>query len=103
MAENYLTNPIFINVNDKKYGESASAFIGRALKAYLAKPYYFIVALFCQHFKYICKGTSLAEKWGTSFFMEWLFYSCVPYQKNGQTNICLFHLYISLQEFLAIF
>ncbi|KAF5081126.1 HTH-type transcriptional activator mta [anaerobic digester metagenome] len=34
MAENYLTNPIFINVNDKKYGEGASVFIGRALKVY---------------------------------------------------------------------
>ena len=32
MAENYLSNPIFINTTDKKYGEGASEFIGRALK-----------------------------------------------------------------------
>jgi len=36
MVENYLTNPIFINVNDKKYGEGASAFIGKAVKAYFS-------------------------------------------------------------------
>lgn len=34
MAENYLANPIFINVNDKKYGEGASVFIGKALKVH---------------------------------------------------------------------
>lgn len=36
MVDNYLTNPIFINVNDKKYGEGASAFIGKAVKAYFS-------------------------------------------------------------------
>lgn len=36
MVENYLTNPIFINVNDKKYGEGASTFIGKAVKAYFS-------------------------------------------------------------------
>lgn len=34
-AENYISNPIYIKVNDKKYGEGASKFIGYALKAYL--------------------------------------------------------------------
>lgn len=37
MAENYLTNDIYITVNDRKYGEGASAFIGRALQAYLKR------------------------------------------------------------------
>lgn len=35
MAENYLTNPVFINVTDKKYGEGASEYIGKALQYYL--------------------------------------------------------------------
>lgn len=34
MAENYVSNPIFIEVNDRKYGNGASAFIGKALKVY---------------------------------------------------------------------
>lgn len=34
-AENYISNPMYIKVNDKKYGEGASKFIGYALKAYL--------------------------------------------------------------------
>lgn len=34
-AENYMTNPVYLKVNDKKYGDGASNFIGRALKAYL--------------------------------------------------------------------
>lgn len=37
MAEHYLTNPIYLQVNDKKYGEGASRFIGLALKAYLGE------------------------------------------------------------------
>ncbi|WP_312059206.1 MerR family transcriptional regulator [Anaerotignum sp.] len=36
MVDNYLTNPIFINVNDKKYGEGASVFIGKVVKAYFS-------------------------------------------------------------------
>lgn len=35
MADSYLTNPVFINATDKKYGEGASAYIGSALQAYL--------------------------------------------------------------------
>ena len=35
MAENYLSNPVFINTTDKKYGEGAAEFIGRALKIHL--------------------------------------------------------------------
>ncbi len=35
MAEAYRTNPNVIMVNDRKYGEGASEFIGRALLAYL--------------------------------------------------------------------
>lgn len=35
MAEAYISNPVFIEATDKKYGEGASKFIGRALKAYL--------------------------------------------------------------------
>lgn len=35
MAESYRTNPNIITVNDKKYGDGASDFIGRALLAYL--------------------------------------------------------------------
>ena len=35
MAENYLSNPIFINATNKKYGEGAAEFIGKALKVYL--------------------------------------------------------------------
>lgn len=34
MIENYLTNPIFINVTDKKYGVGASEYIGKALQYY---------------------------------------------------------------------
>lgn len=34
MIENYLTNPIFINVTDKKYGVGASEYIGKALQHY---------------------------------------------------------------------
>ncbi|MBY2477978.1 MerR family transcriptional regulator [Clostridioides difficile] len=37
MSENYISNPAFIEVNDKKYGNGASKFIGFALKAYLEK------------------------------------------------------------------
>jgi len=33
-AELYLSDPIFIKVNDKKYGSGASKFIGEALKFY---------------------------------------------------------------------
>ena len=33
MAENYLSNSIFIEVNDKKYGKGASEYIGLALKS----------------------------------------------------------------------
>ena len=36
MAEQYTTNPVWIQVNDQKYGEGASQFIGRALNAYLS-------------------------------------------------------------------
>lgn len=35
MSENYISNPAFIDVNDKKYGNGASRFIGLALKSYL--------------------------------------------------------------------
>lgn len=35
MAETYLTNPVYIEVNDKKYGVGASKFIGLAIQAYL--------------------------------------------------------------------
>ena len=35
MAENYLSNSIFINTTDKKYGEGAAEFIGKALKVHL--------------------------------------------------------------------
>lgn len=35
MAENYLSNPIFIKTTDKKYGEGAAEFIGKALKIHL--------------------------------------------------------------------
>lgn len=37
MSENYISNPTFIEINDKKYGDGASKFIGFALKAYLEK------------------------------------------------------------------
>ncbi|MCC0641021.1 MULTISPECIES: MerR family transcriptional regulator [unclassified Clostridioides] len=37
MSENYISNPVFIEVNDNKYGDGASKFIGLALKAYLEK------------------------------------------------------------------
>lgn len=36
-SENYISNPAFIEINDKKYGNGASKFIGFALKAYLEK------------------------------------------------------------------
>lgn len=35
MAKNYLSNSIFINTTDKKYGEGAAEFIGKALKVHL--------------------------------------------------------------------
>jgi DNA-binding transcriptional MerR regulator len=35
MAETYISTPAFIEVTDKKYGEGASRFMGRALKVYL--------------------------------------------------------------------
>jgi len=35
MAGNYLSNPVFINATDKKYGEGAAEFIGKALKIHL--------------------------------------------------------------------
>lgn len=35
MAEQYLTNPVFMQATDKKYGAGASQFIGRALQVYL--------------------------------------------------------------------
>lgn len=35
MAKTYLTNPVYIEVNDKKYGVGASKFIGLAIQAYL--------------------------------------------------------------------
>ncbi len=34
MIGNYLTNPVFINATDKKYGKGSSEFIGKALKHY---------------------------------------------------------------------
>lgn len=37
MAKTYMENPVYIEVNDRKYGEGASKFIGRAIKAYLDK------------------------------------------------------------------
>lgn len=36
MADNYLTNPVYIETTNRKYGEGAAEFIGKALKAYLA-------------------------------------------------------------------
>ncbi len=36
MAENYLTNATFIQVTDQQFGLGASAYLGRALKHYLA-------------------------------------------------------------------
>lgn len=35
MAETYLSNPMYIEVNDRKYGSGASRFIGRAIKAFV--------------------------------------------------------------------
>ncbi len=35
MAGQYISSPVFIKATDEKYGEGASAFIGRAIKAYL--------------------------------------------------------------------
>ena len=35
MVENYISNPVFIEATDKKYGDGASKFIGRAIKAYI--------------------------------------------------------------------
>lgn len=37
MADLYLTNPVFIQAMDKKYGEGTAQYIGSAIKAYLAK------------------------------------------------------------------
>lgn len=37
MAENYVSNPLFIETTDQKYGDGASLFIGLALKSYLAR------------------------------------------------------------------
>ena len=37
MADNYLSNPIYIEVMDKKYGVGAAKFIGTALKVYLER------------------------------------------------------------------
>ncbi len=34
MSELYLSNPAYIKVTDKKYGNGASKFIGEALKFY---------------------------------------------------------------------
>ena len=38
MAETYLTNPVFIEATDRKYGAGASRFIGRAIQAALDRP-----------------------------------------------------------------
>ena len=35
MADNYLSNPIYIEVTDKKYGDGSAKFIGTALKVYI--------------------------------------------------------------------
>lgn len=35
MAENYMSNPAYIEINDRKYGTGASKFIGRAIKVHL--------------------------------------------------------------------
>ncbi len=37
MAENYLSNAMFIEVNDRKYGKGASEYIGLALKSFLSR------------------------------------------------------------------
>lgn len=37
MVEQYMSNPVFVEANDKKYGEGASKFMGLALKAYIDK------------------------------------------------------------------
>ena len=37
IADSYMTNPAYIQVNDQKYGDGASRFIGLALKAYLER------------------------------------------------------------------
>lgn len=34
-AEAYMSNPLYVAANDKKYGDGASEFIGKAIKAYL--------------------------------------------------------------------
>lgn len=36
MADTYSSTPVFVEVTDKKYGDGASNFLGRAIKAYLA-------------------------------------------------------------------
>ena len=36
MAEAYASNPLYIEVTDRKYGEGAARFLSRALRAYLA-------------------------------------------------------------------
>lgn len=37
MADYYMNNPIYVEANDKKYGDGASRFIGLAIKAYLER------------------------------------------------------------------
>lgn len=37
IADSYMTNPAYIQVNDQKYGDGASRFIGLAIKAYLER------------------------------------------------------------------
>lgn len=37
MAENYMSNPAYIEINDRKYGTGASKFIGRAIKTHLGR------------------------------------------------------------------
>lgn len=42
MVENYLSNSIFIEVNDRKYGKGASKYIGYALKSYFSRQLFLI-------------------------------------------------------------
>lgn len=42
MVENYLSNSIFIEVNDRKYGKGASKYIGHALKSYFSRQLFLI-------------------------------------------------------------
>jgi DNA-binding transcriptional MerR regulator len=37
IADSYMTNPAYMQVNDQKYGDGASRFIGLAIKAYLER------------------------------------------------------------------